>query len=127
MTPLVKASDGDKVSLGCYATGTQPITYSWEKDNVPVISSATIKVIGNVVVIQPKTSADYGTYVCGVSSGRETATYAIKLELFNGVGVGPKSSQQGKPYLTILFIGYWPNEVKQNTNAWRTTILTIHV
>lgn len=104
MTSLVRAGYGDKVSLGCYATGAPPIKYSWTKDNRAIINSETIKVLEDAVVVHPNTTADYGTFVCSVSNGRETASYVIKLEpvdIYGGGDPNSSASQQGQSYFEL--------------------------
>lgn len=105
MTPLVRARYGDKVSIGCYATGAPPIKYSWTKNNKPIVNSEAIKVLENVVVVRPNTTADYGTFVCSSSNGREIASYVIKLEHVD-VNVrgnpNPSQSRQGQSCFEVM-------------------------
>lgn len=78
MTSLIRAGMADRVVIGCYATGRQPIRYHWTMNGAPIISSAA-RVIHNVLVLEPKTANDYGTYVCNVTNENGTDSYPIKL------------------------------------------------
>jgi hypothetical protein len=80
MTPLVRAALGDKVSIGCYATGARPIRYSWMKDGAP-INSSSVKILQNFLIVETKTAMEFGVYLCNVSNNRgESVSYEVKLE-----------------------------------------------
>jgi hypothetical protein len=98
MTSLVNVAIGNKVSIGCYATGAQPIRYNWTKDGFTINNSA-VKIMENILVVQPRTIKDYGIYVCIVSNCMENATYSIDLQPFKNVcneNTETNTSQQGE-------------------------------
>lgn len=88
MAPLIKAESGDRVILGCHATGNQPITYTWSKDGFPLVRfSDTVHVLDNTVVVSQVAAKDFGIYVCNVTNGQQSASYSMKLERFTKIKV----------------------------------------
>ena len=72
---------GQPANLGCYAnqTNVTSLTYSWTKDNLTVTQSSNVRVHGNVLVVTPKKSTDFGTYECHVSNGVTNTRCNISL------------------------------------------------
>jgi hypothetical protein len=95
MSSLVKAAIGQNVSIGCYATGSPPITYIWTKNGAPISSSA-VKVIDNILFLQPKNAMDYGVYLCTVSNNNETVSYGIELSPWESCDRKTNSSEDDK-------------------------------
>lgn len=91
MPSLVRARMGDRVFIGCYATGSQPIRYNWTFNGAAIINSA-VRAIHNVLVIEPMTENDYGVYVCNVTNENGTDSYPIKLMQLETCK-GPNSTQ----------------------------------
>lgn len=92
MTSLIKAAIGQNISIGCYAAGAQPIRYNWTKDGSKISSSA-VKVIDNILFVQPKTPMDYGTYLCSVSNQNKSISYAVELSRWESCEQRSNSSQ----------------------------------
>lgn len=79
MMSSVNVAIGNKATIGCFATGPQPITYKWTKNSAP-ISNPAVTVIDNILFIQPKTAMDYGRYLCSASNSNETVSFGTKVK-----------------------------------------------
>lgn len=80
MTPLVRAAIGEKVSIGCYATGARPISYSWLKKDRPM-NSSSLKVLHNFLLVDVKSELDFGVYLCNVTNNNgEVVSYEVRIE-----------------------------------------------
>ena len=73
-TPL-----GYPVNLMCLATNPLPVRYSWSKDGETIRNSTRIKVYKNIIVVIPKRSKDFGTYVCNATNIAGSTNYSIEL------------------------------------------------
>ena len=83
------------VNLGCYVTNvteptnsfqslsspvtSEPVVYTWKKDNVTVTRSSRAKIHGNVLVVTPESPKDFGMYECNVTNGVSSTQCRILL------------------------------------------------
>lgn len=77
----VTTSLGQPVNLGCYAnnSGASPFIYTWTKNNETVTESSNVQIYENMLVITPKTNADFGIYKCRIGSGSVFTVCSISL------------------------------------------------
>ena len=78
---------GDPLTLSCTSKGSPPDTFTWRKDNGPVLQSTTTPVTYNDnsamfranYSIDSVTTSDNGTYTCNVTNpiGSDTATITV--------------------------------------------------
>ena len=78
---------GDRLTLSCTSRGSPPDTFTWRKDNGPVLQSTTTPVTynDNSAVFRADysndsvTTSDSGTYTCNVTNpiGSDTATITV--------------------------------------------------
>ena len=78
---------GDPLTLSCTLRGSPPDTFTWRKDNGPVLQSTTIPVTYNDnsaifradYSIDSVTTSDSGTYTCNVTNpiGSDSATITV--------------------------------------------------
>ena len=91
-TPLsstVIVNVGDPLTLSCTSQGSPPDTFTWRKDNGPVLQSTTTPVTYNDnsavfradYSIDNVTTSDSGTYTCNVTNpiGNDSATITVKV------------------------------------------------
>ena len=80
---------GDPLILSCTSRGSPPDTFTWRKDNGPVLQSTTTPVTynNNSAVfradysIDSVTTSDSGTYTCNVTNpiGSDSTTITVKV------------------------------------------------
>ena len=80
---------GDPLMLSCTSRGSPPDTFTWRKDNSPVLQSTTNPVTYNDnsavfradYSIDSVTTSDSGTYTCNVTNpiGNDSATITVKV------------------------------------------------
>ena len=85
----VTVNVGDPLTLSCTSRGSPPDTFTWRKDNGPVLQSTTTPVTynNNSAVfradysIDSVTTSDSGTYTCNVTNpiGNDSATITVKV------------------------------------------------
>ena len=85
----VTVNVGDPLTLSCTSQGSPPDTFTWRKDNGPVLQSTTTPVTYNDnsavfradYSIDNVTTNDSGTYTCNVTNpiGNDSATITIKV------------------------------------------------
>ena len=78
---------GDYLTLSCTSRGSPPDTFTWRKDNGPVLQSTTAPVTYNAnsavfradYSIDSVTTSDSGTYTCTITNpiGSDSATIAV--------------------------------------------------
>ena len=83
----VKVNVGSPLTLSCTSRGSPPDTFTWRKDNGPVLQSTTTPVTYNAnravfhtdYSIDSVTTSDYGTYTCTVTNpiGSDSATITV--------------------------------------------------
>ena len=83
----VKVNVGSPLKLSCTSRGSPPDTFTWRKDNGPVLQSTTTPVTynNNSAVFRTDyslngvTTSDYGTYTCTVTNpiGSDSATITV--------------------------------------------------
>ena len=89
-TPLsstVTVNDVDPLTLSCTSRGSPPDTFTWRKDNGPVLQSTTTPVTYNDnsavfradYSIASVTTSDSGTYTCDVTNPIGTASAVITV------------------------------------------------
>ena len=93
----VTVSSGDLVTLSCTSQGSAPDTFTWRKDNGPVLQSTTTPVTYNAgsavfradYSIDSATTSDSGTYTCTVTNpiGSDSATIIVYGMLFRAATI----------------------------------------
>ena len=83
----VTVSVSDPVTLSCTSRGSPPDTFTWRKDNGPVLQSTTTPVTYNAnsavfradYSIDSVTASDSGTYTCTVTNpiGSDSTTITV--------------------------------------------------
>ena len=83
---------GSTLTLSCTSRGSPPDTFTWRKDNGPILQSTTTPVTYNdssavfhaVYSITSVTTSDSGTYTCTVTNpiGSYSATITVTSKLF---------------------------------------------
>ena len=83
----VTVNVGDPLTLSCTSRNSPPDTFTWRKDNGPVLQSTTTPVTYNDnsavfradYYIDSVTTSDSGTYMCNVTNpvGNDTATIVV--------------------------------------------------
>ena len=79
---------GDPLTLSCTSRGSPPDTFTWRKDNGPVLQSTSISAVNYTNTsavfhanysIDSITTSDSGTYMCNVTNpiGSYTATITV--------------------------------------------------
>ena len=87
----VKVAVGTPLTLSCTSRGSPPDTFTWRKDNGPVLESTTTPVTYNPTravfrtdySIDSVTTSDNGTYTCTVTNplGMNSATITVVCKL----------------------------------------------
>ena len=75
--PSSTANEGESITLSCVAVGTEPITYSWYKDNKKLIGEDR-----SVYVLNKVSRAGEGVYKCIVANNmgkKSTSEEIIKV------------------------------------------------
>ena len=85
----VTVNVGNPLTLSCTSRGSPPDTFTWRKDNGPILQSTTTPVTYNAnsavfradYSIDSVTTSDSGTYTCNVTNpiGNDSATITVKV------------------------------------------------
>ena len=81
---------GDPLTLPCTSRGSPPDTFTWRKDNGPVLQSTSITTLNHTNAmavfrvdysIDSVTTSDSGTYTCNVTNpiGSDSATITVNV------------------------------------------------
>ena len=78
---------GDPLTLSCTSRGSPPDTFTWRKDNGPVLQSTITPVTYNAnsavfradYSIDSVTTSDSGTYICTVTNPIGSDTAIVKV------------------------------------------------
>ena len=89
LSPNVTVNIGDSLTLSCTSRGSPPDTFTWRKDNGPVLQSTTTPVTHNDnsavfhanYSIDSVTTSDSGTYTCTVTNpiGSDSTTITVSV------------------------------------------------
>ena len=87
----VTVNVGDPLTLSCTSRGSPPDTFTWRKDNGPVLQSTTTPVTYNDnsavfradYFIDSVTTSDNGTYICTVTNPIGTASATITVNVIS--------------------------------------------
>ena len=92
---IIKINVGSPLTLSCTSRGSPPDTFTWRKDNGPVLQSITTPVTYNAnsavfhtdYSIDSVTTSDYGIYTCTVTNpiGSDSATITVNSSKLLGV------------------------------------------
>ena len=77
-TSTVVCARNDACALFCYMSSNATVQYTWTKNGQPLMGDDVI-IIGNVVVVTPRSEEDYGNYVCTAANSDGRAEYNITL------------------------------------------------
>ena len=87
----VTVNVGDRLTLSCTSRGSPPDTFTWRKDNGPVLQSTTTPVTYNAnsavfradYSIDSATTSDSGTYTCNVTNPIESDSATIRVNVIS--------------------------------------------
>jgi len=77
LLPTISVIVGSSLTLSCTSQGSPPDTFTWRKDNGPIIQSTSITTVTHTntsavflanLVIDSATTSDSGTYICTVTN-----------------------------------------------------------
>ena len=88
-------------SLCCYATSDSPLSYSWTRNGQDPIND-DIKVINDNIVITPRSTQDYGLYMCNASNSFGSTSYKVTLKEDRKSSTGA-TTNEGNDSECVLF------------------------
>ncbi len=97
------AKEGDLVNLLCSAQGEPPVSFTWEKDQKPLVSfmENDKPQHSSLLAVTLKNQASFGTYICHIQDRFQSTTHTIRVSKVNQAGNFILISETQEKFQTI--------------------------